>query len=169
MTKMMTLRASFTWCSILAVASAAAPCSAQVTAIRAGRVVDPDAGTSVADQVILVEDGKISAIGRGVAIPQGAHVIDLSSSTISPGLVDAHTHLCMEVQPGRDNGSYYYTTLNDPDAYRAIEGVVNARAMLQAGFTTVRDVGNEGNFACVQVRRAIQSGMIEGPTMQTAG
>src|SRR5690606_2132200 len=96
-------------------------------------------------------------------------VIDLSGSYLSPGLVDAHTHLCMEVQARRDNGSYYLTTLFDPDAFRAIEGAVNARTMLEAGFTTVRDIGNEGNFACVQVRRAILQGLIPGPTMLTAG
>jgi imidazolonepropionase-like amidohydrolase len=143
--------------------------SAQVTAIRAGRVVDPDAGTAAEKQVILVENGRITAIGSNVAIPAGARVIDLSASTVSPGLVDAHTHLCMGVQARRDGGSYYYTTLRDPDAMRAVQGVVNARTMLQAGFTSVRDVGNEGNYACVQVRSAIQQGWIVGPTMITAG
>lgn len=142
---------------------------AQVTAIRAGGVVDPDAGTVARNQVILVEGGRITAIGANVAIPASARVIDLSGATISPGLVDAHTHLCMEVQPRRDAGSYYLTTLRDPDAYRAIEGVINARTMLEAGFTAVRDIGNEGNYACVQVRRAILQGMIPGPTMITAG
>jgi len=145
--------------------------SAQVTAIRAGRVVDPDAGTAAEHQVILVQDGKITAVGAegAVAIPAGATVIDLSTSTISPGLVDAHTHLCMAVVKERDAGSYYYTTLRDPDAFRAVEGVANALSMLQAGFTSVRDVGNEGNYACVQVRRGIQYGLIPGPTMITAG
>ncbi|MEP6590465.1 MAG: amidohydrolase family protein [Gemmatimonadota bacterium] len=143
--------------------------AAQVTAIKAGRVVDPDAGTSAENQVILVEHGKITAIGAGLAIPAGATVIDLGQSTVSPGLVDAHTHLCMVVQPNRDHGNYYVTTLYDPDAYRAVEGVVNARTMLDAGFTSVRDVGNEGNYACVQVRKAIQQGLIPGPTMITAG
>lgn len=152
------------WIAVLTTAA-----SAQVTAIRAGRVVDPDAGTAAENQVILIENGKITAIGGNVAIPAGAEVIDLSASTVSPGLVDAHTHLCMAVVPGRDAGSYYYTTLRDPDAFRSIEGVVNARTMLQAGFTSVRDIGNEGRYACVQVRRAIQLGLIVGPTMITAG
>jgi imidazolonepropionase-like amidohydrolase len=143
--------------------------TAQVTAIRAGKVVDPDAGTVAENQVILVEGGKITAIGGNVKVPSGAQVIDLSRSTVSPGLVDAHTHLCMGVKPGRDAGNYYITTLMDPDAYRAIEGVVNARTMLEAGFTSVRDIGNEGRYACVQVRRAIQRGLIPGPTMITAG
>ncbi len=154
---------------VAALACLAAPTAAQVTAIKAGRVVDPDAGTAAANQVILVEHGKITAIGGDVTIPSDARVIDLSSSTVSPGLVDAHTHLCMEVQPGRDAGSYYLTTLRDPEAFRAIEGVVNARTMLEAGFTAVRDIGNEGNYDCVQVRRAILQGMVPGPTMLTAG
>lgn len=142
---------------------------AQVTAIRAGKVVDPDAGTVAENQVILVEGGKITAIGGNVKVPSGAQVIDLSRSTVSPGLVDAHTHLCMGVKPNRDANNYYITTLMDPDAYRAIEGVVNAKTMLEAGFTSVRDIGNEGRYACVQVRRAIQRGLIPGPTMLTAG
>ena len=82
-------------------------------------------------------------------------MIDLSGSAVLPGLFDAHTHLCMTVNMKRDAGSYYYTTLNDPDSYRAIQGVANARSMLDAGFTTVRDVGNEGEYACTSLRRAV--------------
>jgi len=147
----------------------AAPPQAPVTAIRAGRIVDPDAGTSAANQVILVSGGRITAVGADVAVPAGARVIDLSRSTVSPGLVDAHTHLCMQVNPRRDNGNYYYTTLNDPDAFRAVEGTANAKSMLEAGFTSVRDVGNEGNYACVQVAKGINQGLIPGPTLLTAG
>ncbi len=142
---------------------------AQVTAIRAGRVVDPETGTSVPSQVILVSDGKITALGPDVTIPRGATVIDLSRLTVLPGLFDAHTHLCMSVQLQRDAGSYYLTTLRDPLSYRAVEGVANARAMLEAGFTTVRDVGNEGDYACTSVRWAIDRGLIVGPTMINAG
>ena len=141
----------------------------QVTAIRAGRLVDPESGTSAVNQVILVEKGKITAVGGDVAIPSGAAVIDLSRSTVLPGLFDMHTHLCMDVHPVFDKGDYYYTTLNDPDSFRSIQGVVNARAMLDSGFTTVRDVGNEGNYACTSVRRAINRGLIPGPTIFNAG
>jgi imidazolonepropionase-like amidohydrolase len=139
------------------------------TAVRVGRLIDPAAGTVGTDQTILVARGKIVAVGRDVAIPPGAAVVDLSRATVLPGLVDAHTHLCMSVQPRRDAGNYFYTTLNDPDTYRAVQGVANARAMLEAGFTTVRDVGNEGNHACTSVRRAVERGLVPGPTILNAG
>jgi imidazolonepropionase-like amidohydrolase len=142
---------------------------AQTTAIRAGRVIDPETGSTSSNQIILVEKGKITALGSDVSVPSGATVIDLSRSTVMPGLFDAHTHLCLSVIKERDAGNYYYTTLNDPDSFRAIQGVVNARAMLESGFTTVRDVGNEGNYACTSVRRAVAMGMVPGPTIINAG
>ena len=108
---------------------------AQVTAIKAGKVVDPENGTVASNQTIIVENGKITSIGSGIAIPANATVIDLSNSVVLPGLFDMHTHLCMDVQPTRDAGNYYFTTLLDPDSYRSIQGVVNARTMLEAGFT----------------------------------
>ncbi len=154
---------------ILILCASAAPANAQVTAIRAGRLIDPETGRAAQNQVILVEKDKITAVGADVRVPQGAAVIDLSRSTVMPGLFDMHTHLCMSVNMRRDKGSYYYTTLNDPDSFRSVQGVVNARTMLESGFTTVRDIGNEGNYACVSVRRAIDRGMIPGPTMLTAG
>lgn len=143
--------------------------NAQTTAIRAGRLVDPESGNVSSNQIILVEKGKITAVGSDVQIPSGATVIDLSRSTVMPGLFDAHTHLCMTMQPKRDAENYYFTTLLDPDSFRAIEGVVNARAMLESGFTTVRDVGNEGNYACTSLRRAVERKMVPGPTILNAG
>lgn len=141
----------------------------QTTAIRAGRVVDPETGTVSNNQIILVEKGKIAAIGAGISIPANANVIDLSRATVLPGLFDAHTHLCMTVNPKRDADNYYYTTLNDPDSFRAIQGVANGLAMLNSGFTTVRDIGNEGNYACASLRRAVEQGLVQGPTIVNAG
>lgn len=142
---------------------------AQITAIKAGRLVDTESGTVKTNQVLLVENGKIKSIGENTNIPAGATIIDLSRSTVLPGLFDMHTHLCMDVIAERDHGNYFFTSLLDPDSYRAIQGVVNAKTMLESGFTSARDVGNEGNYACVSVRRAIQQGMIPGPTFYTAG
>jgi imidazolonepropionase-like amidohydrolase len=150
---------------LLAVGMAAA----QVTAIRAGKVVDPETGKVSVDQVILIEGQDIKAIGADVKIPAGAAAIDLSKFTVMPGMFDAHAHLCMNMQHKRDAGRYYYTTLNDSNAMRAIQGVANARSMLEHGFTTVRDIGNEGNYAGTDLRRAIEQGLVPGPTIINAG
>jgi imidazolonepropionase-like amidohydrolase len=75
----------------------------------------------------------------------------------------------MSVNPQRDASNYYYTTLNDPDSFRAIQGVANGLAMLNSGFTTVRDVGNEGNYACASLRQAVAQGLVQGPTIINAG
>lgn len=141
----------------------------QVTAIRAGQLLDPENGTVSASQVILVENGRITAVGPHLAIPSGATVIDLSRFTVMPGMFDAHTHLSMVVQKQRDGGDYYVTTLRDPTPFRAIQGVANARALLEAGFTTVRDVGNAGNYADTDLRRAIEAGIVPGPTIVNSG
>jgi imidazolonepropionase-like amidohydrolase len=150
-----------------AVQNPAAPTTSLV--IRAGLMIDPEAGTASDNQTIVIESGKITAVGTAIAAPAGADVVDLSNYTVLPGLFDAHAHLCMDVNMQRDAGSYFYTSLRDPNSFRSIQGTVHARSMLDAGFTTVRDVGNEGNYACVSVRRAIDGGLIPGPTMLTAG
>jgi imidazolonepropionase-like amidohydrolase len=143
--------------------------SSSTFAIRAGTLIDPATGTATANQTIVVEAGRIKAVGGKVDVPAGATVVDLSRSTVMPGLFDAHTHLCMDVNVVRDAGSYFLTTLHDSVADRAIQGTVNARTMLETGFTTVRDVGNEGRYACSSVRDAIDSGTIPGPTIINAG
>jgi imidazolonepropionase-like amidohydrolase len=141
----------------------------RVYAIKAGKLVDPDKGTTETGQIILVRGKKIEAVGPNLTIPADAKVIDLSNSTVLPGLFDAHTHLCMTVKKERDGNSYFLTTLYDPTPYRAIEGVANARDMLAAGFTTVRDVGNAGNYADTALREAIERGLVPGPTIINAG
>jgi imidazolonepropionase-like amidohydrolase len=142
---------------------------AQVTAIKAGKLVDPETGTTAVNQIILVEGQNIKAIGADVKIPAGATIIDLSKQTVLPGLFDAHTHLCMNLRHKRDGGNYYITTLLDSNGFRAIEGVANARSMLEYGFTTVRDVGNAGNYADTDLRRAIEQEIVPGPTIINAG
>jgi imidazolonepropionase-like amidohydrolase len=146
-----------------------------VIAIKAGRLVDPATGTAAANQVILVEGKTIQQVGAGLAIPAGAQVIDLSSASVLPGLFDCHSHLCTVLgKPASDSprdvfGALLLTTLTDSTAYRAIQGVANGRAMLEAGFTTVRDVGNAGNYADTDLRRAQESGLILAPTILNAG
>jgi imidazolonepropionase-like amidohydrolase len=142
---------------------------AQVIAIKAGKLVDPESATVGANQIILIEGQTIKSVGPNLKIPENATVIDLSKQTVLPGLFDAHTHLCMTTRRSRDGGNYYYTTLIDSTAYRALQGAGNARTMLEAGFTTVRDIGNAGNYADTDLRRAIEEGWVPGPTIINAG
>jgi imidazolonepropionase-like amidohydrolase len=146
-----------------------APDTGQVTAIRAGRLLDTETGTAAANQVILVRAGKIVAVGSDVAVPSGARTIDLSDKTVLPGLFDAHTHMLLTEKQDRDNYNYYYTTLTEPTAYRAVQGVGNGLAMLRAGFTTIRDIGNNGNYGDVALKQGIDEGWVEGPTMLVSG
>ena len=142
---------------------------AQVIAIKAGKLVDPESASVAANQIILIEGRTIKSVGPDLKIPQNATVIDLSKQTVLPGLFDAHAHLCMTTRRNRDGGRYYFTTLIDSNAYRAIQGVANARSMLESGFTTVRDIGNAGNYADTDLRRAIEEELVPGPTIINAG
>jgi imidazolonepropionase-like amidohydrolase len=148
---------------------------AQPVLIRAGRLVDPATGAATTGQSILVEGGVIRAVGPGVAAPAGAQVVDLSDRTVLPGLMDAHTHLCltMATQGGKGLNELLQrllaSTVLETSARRALIGAMNARDMLESGFTTVRDVGNAGNYADTELRRAIEEGMIPGPTILNAG
>lgn len=143
--------------------------SAQVIAIRAGHLIDPETGTAAVNQVILVDAGKFASIGPNVSIPQGAEVIDLSQYYISPGLVDAHNHLALTYKRDPENNNYYLTTVLDSTALRAIQAVSNGITMMSAGFTVVRDLGNNGNYADTAHRVAIDQGWVPGPTMINSG
>src|SRR5579859_740453 len=145
-----------------------APVFAQnVIAIRAGGVVDPAKGSVARNQVILVENGKIKTIGSDLTIPAGAQTVDLSNEWVTPGLMDAHVHLTLTEVTGNAPFESFY--LKESSTYRGLRGLRNAQDLLRAGFTTVREVGNDANYATEDVRRAIQAGMFEGPTILTAG
>ena len=137
---------------------------AQVTAIKAGKLIDTDAGAVLTDQVILIQGNKIEAVGKGLAIPADATVLDLSRMTVLPGLIDCHTHLA---DGARDLDPLIQ--LKKTAAQVALESVPNARAMLESGFTTVRDVGVYRALNDVALRDAIKRGDIIGPRMFVAG
>ena len=141
--------------------------NAQIIAIKAGKLVNPETGTTAVNQIILVENGKIKEIGAGLQIPAGASVIDLSNSTVLPGLFDCHTHMCQTAPI--ENRSLFVLDMTQPTAFRAIWGVRNAKDMLESGFTAIRDVGNNGNYADTALRMAIEQGIVPGPTMINAG
>ena len=144
-------------------AGASVPAS-QVIAVKAGHLVDPDSGSVLADQTILIRDHKIEAVGKGLAIPAGTKVIDLSSMTVLPGLIDCHTH----VADGHPDGEPF-NSLRKTASQVVLESVPNARVTLESGFTTVRDVGTYRALNDVALRDAINRGDIIGPRMYVAG
>jgi imidazolonepropionase-like amidohydrolase len=141
----------------------------KVTAIKAGRLIDPEAGTVSTNQVILIEGEKITQVGGNVAIPPGAEIIDLSKATVLPGLVDAHAHLAMTYKEVPENNLYYYTFVQEATPLRAIQAASNAMQVLNSGFTIVRDVGNNALYADVALRMAIEQGWLPGPTIIPSG
>jgi imidazolonepropionase-like amidohydrolase len=145
----------------------AIPVGAQTIALRAGHVIDPATGAVANNQIILVENGKIAFIGAGTAIPKDARVVDLANEWVMPGLIDAHTHLTFSEIPGK--APFEASYLKEGSPLRALRGLHNAEIILQAGFTAVREVGNEANYACSDLKKAFKESWFVGPTMQCAG
>jgi imidazolonepropionase-like amidohydrolase len=135
--------------------------------IKAGRLFDSAQRNDAVknNMVIVVENDRIQRVGTAaeIAIPSGATLIDLSNQTILPGLIDCHTHL--SARADRYNP---INTFRDTPFSHAIVGVVNARKTLDAGFTTVRDVGS-APFIAVDLRKAIDEGLIPGPRVVASG
>ena len=140
--------------------------------IRAAHILDVRSGHYLNDMAIYVEGERIKVVGPAKKMeleqaPAGVRVIDLGGATVLPGLIDCHTHLMASLPKG-DN-SYELNLLTKSEAYRALEGAANARNTLLAGFTTVRDVENEGSgYADLALRDAINNGLVEGPRMLAA-
>ncbi len=152
-----------------AVALTILSCSAlaQTTLVRAGRVIDVDAGKVLTDQLIRIENGRITSItnasGAGSSASNEA-AVDWSRYTVLPGLIDLHTHLIGDIE-----SSNVAQPLLSSGARDALLGVDHARATLAAGFTSVRDVGTYRAFVDVALRDAINGGIVEGPRMFVAG
>jgi imidazolonepropionase-like amidohydrolase len=128
--------------------------SDQVVAIRAGRMFDSKSGAMLNNQIILIKGDRIANVGSSVDVPAAARVIDLSSATVMPGMIDAHVHV---------------VTGGATPAQRALIALANAQIDLEAGFTTVLDMDSRGGFNTVDLRDAINSGLVRGPRMQVVG
>jgi imidazolonepropionase-like amidohydrolase len=131
--------------------------SPQGVAIRAARLFDPKSGTNLTNQVIVVKGDRIADVGPAdkIQIPQGARIMDLGRATVLPGLIDRHVHLMQEQQPN--------------DGRAAFIGLNYALKDLNAGFTTLQDMGSAFTYATVELRDAINKGLVPGPRLQVAG
>jgi len=128
-----------------------------VTVIKAGRMIDTINGRVLTDQVIIIEGDRIKEVGSGLAIPAGATVIDLSKMTVLPGLTDAHTHITTQA-----GGDYYEELFRKSFIDEAVNAHIYSKRTLEAGFTTVRNVGASA-FIDVALKRSIDKGDIVGP------
>jgi imidazolonepropionase-like amidohydrolase len=137
--------------------------SSKSVVIHAGHVLDVKTGKLLSDQAIVIEDGKIVSVGASAEAkpPSDAVRIELPDATVLPGLIDAHTHLTMDPKFG-------YEELGLSIPRETLIGAKNARATLQAGFTTVRNVGASG-YSDVALRDAINAGDVPGPRMLVSG
>ncbi len=139
----------------------AAPAAAETVAVTAAHLLDPASGRTIDNPVVVVTDGHVVAAGANVAVPAGARRIDLPGMTLLPGLIDVHVHLTSDAAIGGYR-HYQYT-----DNFWTVVGVANARTTLEAGFTTVRNVGSD-HFDDVALRQAVDAGLIPGPRIVTA-
>jgi len=126
----------------------------QLVAIRAGRLFDSRSGAVLNNQVILIKGDRIADFGPNVQIPRDARVIDLSTATVMPGMIDTHVHV---------------NTGGNTAAERSLIALANAQIDLDAGFTTVLDMDSRGGFNTVDLRDAINAGIVQGPRMQVVG
>ncbi len=135
--------------------------------LRCGAMFDGKSDQLQQNVIIRVEHDRITQVGR-TPPPAGAQVIDLTNLTCLPGMVESHTHVFL--QGDRKPGQYDAQLLKQSVAYRAIEATTAAHAALDWGFTTIRDLETEGaGYADVDVRNAINRGLVWGPRMQVVG
>lgn len=149
----------------VALVAVAVPATAETLVIRAGRLVTDAALPARGPSSLVVTDGRIVAIGAAdMAAPAGARVIDLSTRTVMPGLIDAHVHLT------QDSGLPWYASLRSKfsEPYAAVTGLKNALITARAGFTTVRDAGGP-ILASLAMRDAVAEGAFPGPRILVAG
>lgn len=141
---------------------------APLVLIRPARVFDVKAGLSREDLVVLIRGDKIERVGPSaeVPVPAGARVVDLPGATLIPGLIDAHTHVLLHPY---DEASWNDQVLKEPMALRVARATNHLKAVIDSGFTTIRDLGSEGaGFADVGLRQAVAEGIIPGPRMLVA-
>ena len=168
--RLLTVVALFTFHSWLPAQPPTTPTQESII-IKAQRILDVSNGKYVQNAAIWVEGEKIKEVGPPDQLqakaPAGTQVLDIGNLTLLPGLIDCHTHILASIPEGNDG--YILNLAKKSHAFRALEGASNARKMLYAGYTSIRDVENEGSgYADVALRDAINAGLVPGPRMQVA-
>jgi imidazolonepropionase-like amidohydrolase len=149
-------------CAAMLACVAASPVLADTVVVSADRMIDVLAGRVIEHPQITITDGRITALGaHGSAIPAGARRVELPGMTLLPGLIDMHTHLTADPHYSG------YRRLQFTDGFWTVVGVANARKTLEAGFTTVRNVGS-GNYDDVALKQGIEQGIVPGPRIVPA-
>src|SRR5437763_15444796 len=148
---------------LILLAFAATSAAAQLTYIKTSSLIDGRSDAPKENQVIVIRGNRIESVGAATAIPDGAHVIDLTGMTVMPGLIDSHTHIFLQGEDAAEGG-YDVQLLKYPLAYRAARATISARRALEQGFTTIRDVETEGaGYGDIGIKQAINEGRIPGP------
>lgn len=158
-------------CLLCMIAAAQTTPPNSATILKGARLLDVRKGSYIENAAVWIEGDRIKEVGAASDVqahaPKDAKIIDLGRATILPGLIDCHTHIMARFDPG-PNG-YILGLATKSQATRALEGAYNARITLAAGYTSVRDVENEGSdYADIALRDAINEGIAEGPRMQVA-
>ncbi len=151
--------------SVFLLENAAAQSTEPLVALKAARLFDGKSNALVSPGVVLVQGGKIVEAGANVSVPEGTQVIDLGDATLAPGFIDAHTHLTSDYS--KPYNERRLTELETSVPLAAYEAIPLAARTLEAGFTTVRDVGS-ADFTDVALREAIAKGLVSGPRMLVA-
>lgn len=141
---------------------------AKTLVIRAGTLIDGTGAQAKRNQTIVIRGNHIVSVGDNAAAPPDAQVIDLSSATVLPGLIDTHTHIFLQGEDPAEGG-YDVQLLKYPASFRAARATISARRALEQGFTTLRDLETEGaGYGDVGIKEAINAGYIPGPRMFVA-
>lgn len=138
--------------------------------IKTGKLLDSENGQWLSEQIIHVSGKRITEVSPDIVLPEEARIIDLSEYTVLPGLIDAHTHLLYLENPKGDLSTEgIKAIITEGDALRALRGAARAKTFLEVGITTVKDLGNSGQFLDVALKQAIQEGSVPGPRMFVSG